>query len=492
MEENNVHIARYSGLKLKDYMAYACGDLGICLGFTLQSALIQTYYTDCLLLHPLFVMIMFVLARIWDGINDPMMGRICDRMKPNRFGKYKRWFLYGAIPFAATIFLMFIKWPGFGVTPTNVWVYIYATVTYVLFGMAMTAIQIPYGSLASVVTLNQKERSKLSIWRSIGSSIGSLPVILVSSLAFKSTGVDYTVLIIGISIMSALAILFLMLAFLGNKERAPIPEPQPRVKGAMRAGIKRIFSTRSMIAICIISAIFLAGSMFSTGYYTYIIRQYFNRSGFLTMLPSFFVVLVAFILMFFLQKITYKFGKKEVCTVGMALAAIANLCMLFLLNKGISTGILVGFFILNFLSCFGSGVLNMAVWGMATDAIDDIQLKHGIREDGTSYALFMFFRKCGQALSAITINGSLLAFGYSYNPGEKAHFTSEQLQTMFILASVIPAALYGVCTVLFIFWFPINKKRLMEIEQEKEKFLSRDNIKIKGPIYKSKKIGNDK
>ena len=485
MEDRNVNIARYSGLKTKDYMAYACGDLGICLGFTLQSALIQTYYTDVLLLHPLFVMIMFVIARIWDGINDPMMGRVCDKMKPNKFGKYRRWFLYGAIPFAVTIFLMFIKWPGFGVTSDNIGVYIYATITYVLFGMAMTTIQIPYGSLASVVTLNQKERSKLSIWRSIGSSIGSLPVILVSSLAFKSTGVDYKVLIIGISIMSALAILFLMLAFIGNKERAPLPPPQPRVKGAMKAGIKRIFTTRSMIAICTISAIFLAGSMFSTGYYTYIIRQYFERSGFLTMLPSFFVVLVAFILMFFLQKITNRFGKKEVCTFGMALAAIANLCMLFLLHKGTSTGILVTFFVLNFVSCLGSGVLNMAVWGMATDAIDDLQLKHGIREDGTCYALFMFFRKCGQAFSAITINGSLLAFGYSYSPGEKPKFTPDQLNIMFTLASVIPAALYGVCTLLFIFWFPLDKERLIEIEKEKEVLLASKNNNLKAKKSKN-------
>lgn len=480
MKKENVNIARYSGLKTKDYMAYACGDLGICLGFTLQSALIQTYYTDCLLLHPLFVMIMFVLARIWDGINDPMMGRICDRMKPNHRGKYRRWFLYGCIPFAVTIALMFIKWPGFGVTPVNAWVYVYATVTYVLFGMAMTAIQIPYGSLASVVTIDQKERSKLSIWRSIGSSIGSLPVIIISSLAFKpGAQVDYTVLIIGIAIMATLAVVFLLLAYKGNKERAPIKDPQPRVKGAMRKGISRIVHTRSMLSICVISAIFLAGSMFSTGYYTYLIRQYFMLDGFVTMLPSFFVVLAALILMFFLQKVTLKFGKKEVCTIGMGIASVANLLMLCLANAGTSTAVVAVFFVLNFISCFGSGVLNMAVWGMATDAIDDIQIRSGVREDGSCYAIFMFFRKCGQALSAITINGSLLAFGYTYEPKEPAKFTPEQLHTMFILGSVVPAALYGICTLLFIFWYPLSKKALEELEDQKEEFYAKENAKAK-------------
>lgn len=477
---NNVNIARYSGLKTRDYIAYACGDLGICLGFTLQNSLIQTYYTDCLLLHPLFIMIMFVLARVWDGINDPIMGRICDRMKPNRFGKYRRWFLYGAIPFALTIALMFIKWPGFGVSPANIGVYIYATITYVLFGMASTAIQIPYGSLASVVTVSQKERSKLSIWRSIGSSIGSLPVILVSSLAFKPGAVvDYTVLIIGIIVMSLLAVFFLLCAFKGNKERAPIKDPQPRVKGAMRKGLKRIVHTRSMISLCVISAIFLSGSMFSTGYYTYLIRQYFQLSGFVTMLPSFFVVFAAFILMLFLQPLTLKVGKKEACTVGMAIASVANLSMLFLANAGTGTNVVVIFFILNFISCFGAGVLNMAVWGMATDAIDDIQVRSGVREDGSCYAIFMFFRKCGQALSAVTINGSLLAFGYAYEPGEAAKFTPEQLHTMFILGSIVPAALYGICTVLFIFWYPLSKKVMDELEDKKEAFYAKETTNTK-------------
>ncbi len=189
------------------------------------------------------------------------------------------------------------------------------------------------------------------------------------------------------------------------------------------------------------------------------------------MLPSFFVVLAALILMFILQRLTNKFGKKEVCLAGMALASVANFCMLFLLNAGTGTGVVVAFFILNFISCFGSGVLNMAVWGMATDAIDDIQIRSGGREDGSCYAIFMFFRKCGQALSAIAINGSLLGFGYKFEPDKPAEFTEEQLRTMFILGSVIPAVLYGICALLLIFWFPLSKKALDELESKKEVFM---------------------
>ena len=146
MSENvgQSYIARASGLKGKDYVAYALGDTGCCLAFGLVTTLLQRFYTDVLLLHPLFIMLMFVAARVWDAINDPIMGRICDTIKPSKWGRYRPWFLYGGIPLAISAVLMFIKWPGFGTEPGSVGVSVYATITYVLFGMCYTVIQIPY------------------------------------------------------------------------------------------------------------------------------------------------------------------------------------------------------------------------------------------------------------------------------------------------------------------------------------------------------------
>lgn len=86
--QNQSMIAKASGLKGKDYLAYALGDTGCCLVFGLVTTLLQRYYTDVLLLHPLYIMLMFVVARVWDAINDPIMGRICDTVKTSRWGKY--------------------------------------------------------------------------------------------------------------------------------------------------------------------------------------------------------------------------------------------------------------------------------------------------------------------------------------------------------------------------------------------------------------------
>lgn len=102
-------------------------------------------------------MFMFVGARVWDAVNNPIMGKICDKFKVSKWGRYRLWFLYGSIPLALSAILMFVKWPGFGSEASSFGVYIYATITYIVFGMSYTVIQIPYGSLASVVTLDEKK-----------------------------------------------------------------------------------------------------------------------------------------------------------------------------------------------------------------------------------------------------------------------------------------------------------------------------------------------
>ena len=181
----NSYIARTSGLKAKDYVGYAMVDMAGCLVFALVTTLLQKFYTDIFHLSPLFIMIMFIAARVWDAVNDPIMGRICDTVKPGRFGRYRRWILIVALPLAVSSVLMFVKLPGIGEEGHGFATAVFATCTYLLFGMVYTVLQIPYGSLASVVTTDVHERSKLSVFRSIGAALGSIPVLLIASFAYE-------------------------------------------------------------------------------------------------------------------------------------------------------------------------------------------------------------------------------------------------------------------------------------------------------------------
>ena len=240
------YIARTSGLKAKDYIGYAMVDAAGCLVFSLVTTLLQKYYTDIFHLSPLFIMLIF--ARVWDAINDPIMGRICDTVQPGRYGRYRPWLLYVAAPLAVSAILMFVKWSGMGEEGHETATRVYATVPYILFGMIYTVLQIPYGSLASVVTTDASERNKLSVFRSIGAALGSIPVLLIASFAYAKrldeagnvvlgengkaiTDMQYAPVIKGVIVMAIVSMLMLLVSFSASR---PNPSrrkraPQPRL-----------------------------------------------------------------------------------------------------------------------------------------------------------------------------------------------------------------------------------------------------------------------
>jgi len=474
------YISRTSGLKTKDYIGYAMVDVGGCLAFSLVTALLQKFYTDIFHISPMFIMVMFIGARIWDAVNDPIMGRICDTVKPGKTGRYRRWFLYIAGPLALSTVLMFVKWPGLGGENNYTVTCIYATVTYVMFGMCYTVLQIPYGSLASVVTTDAGERSKLSVFRSIGAALGSIPVMVISSFAYAKrldasgnpvigengkviTDLQYSPVLTGVIIMSICSMLLLLLAYRWNKERvvARSKELQP---GATWKSIRNLFSCRAFIAISLTSMLLLAGQMFTQSFYLYLFNDYFN-ANWMNLASQACTYSPMLVLMFFMPKLAKKLGKKEVCAVGMTIAAAANLLLFFLRGMDPSA-LLYVFLILCFISGCGLTTVVLQLWAMTADAIDDIEIRTGNRDDGTAYSIFNFFRKLGQVLAAICVNGALIGMSYKYEKG--AVQTLENLKKMYDLATIIPAVMFGLMALILFVYYPLSKKQVEELQIQKE------------------------
>lgn len=475
--EQSSYIARTSGLATKDYIGYAMGDTACCLVFGLVTSFLQKFYTDIFFLDPLFIMLMFIGARVWDAINDPIMGRIADTIKISKWGRYRPWFLWAAGPLILSTVLMFIRWPGLTGDVDYVGTCIYATVTYVMFGMSYTMLQIPYGSLASVVTTDEKERTKLSVFRSIGAGVGSVPAVLIASFCYETVGknpetgrdievMQYTPIIIGVAVVAAIALGMLILAFFSNKERV-IAKPIKREKGETMSIIKDLFKNRAFLSVSVASMLLLAGQMFTQSFYLYLFDDYFGKSW-MNLVSTVCTYAPMAIFMFFTPKMVRKFGKKEICGVGMILAAVANLGMFAL--RGVDPGILAYLFmVLCFVSGMGLAFIILQVWSMATDAIDEIEIKTNRRDDGTAYSFFMFFRKLGQVIAAVAVNGALLAMNYDNTKG--AIQTSENLAVMYDLATIIPAVLFGLMAVVLLVWYPLSKKKVAQLQVLKEEHL---------------------
>lgn len=479
------YISKTSGLKTKDYFGYALGDVAGCLVFSMVTTILQKYYTDVLSLSPLFIMIMMIVARVWDAINDPMMGRIADTRHPTKWGRYRPWLLYVSVPLGISAILMFVWWPGINAIAAMV----LTTVTYILFGMVYTVHQIPYGSLASVVTTSEKERNKLSIWRSVGAALGSLPVLLIASFCYDSKTNDagttvkvmsYQKVLIGVIILSVLCSILLVVAFKLNRERTVPTEVPAKEKGATKRIVKTLLSNRAFLALSVASMFLLAGQMFIQSFYTYLFNYVFEKNwmNIVSMVCTYGPMAIT---MLFAGKLNRKFGKKEVCAAGAVLSAVANLSLCFcypLMNTSSWAGVIV-YLSLCLVSGTGLSIFVLQVWSLVTDTIDDLEVKTGLREDGTAYSVFMFFRKLGQVIAAVAINGALLGMGYAATNGTWTP-TAGQLQAMYLMSSIIPAVLFGAMAISLWFWYPLNKKRVIELQDAKEAHLKEqiENKKI--------------
>ena len=106
---------------------------------------------------------------------------------------------------------------------------------------------------------------------------------------------------------------------------------------------------------------------------------------------------------------------------------------------------------------------------MAADAIDEIEVTTGSRDDGTAYSVFNFFRKLGQVLAAVCVNGALLGMQYRYEKG--AVQTLENLRKMYDLATLIPAVLFGLMALILFVWYPLSKAGVEQLQERKEQAL---------------------
>ena len=459
------YISRTSGIGAKDKIGYAMGDFASVLVFGLVQSVLQKYYTDVLGISVVSIMVMFIVARIWDAINDPLWGRIIDGARVWPDGRYRHWLKVFAVPVALSAILMFVKIPGL----TEKGYLIYAYVTYILFGMLYTCINIPYGSLAQVITSDEKERTSLSVFRSIGSTFGAMPAMLLISLCYVKLAdgrsvMSYRKILTGVIVIAVLSVLGFLLTYSWSKERVET-RPSPKAKGETARVVRILLRSRPFMAVCVASMLFLAAQMFGQSYYTYLFNYYFNAPG-LSMMPTVCQYLPVAVIMFFAARMGNRFGRRDVCAYGMLLAGAFNLILFVMGTRNVWLYLLVCL-----MSGIGGAFMFLLVWALANDAIDYNEVTYGIHDEATSYAAYSFMRKLGQTVAAVLVNMALLRIGYTDNVLNAANITDSTLSRMYADSVLIPAVLYLLVFVLLRFVYPLSKQRIAELQVKKEETL---------------------
>lgn len=451
---------------IKEGMGYMLGDAGNLFVLTYVSSFLKVFYTDVLKIAESKVASLFLVTRLWDAINDPMWGYIVARKKPNADGKFRPYLKWVSVPLGISAMLCFVDFSRF--TSNQTLILLCAYVTYIMFGMLYTGMNIPFGSLASVITDDPEGRTLLSTFRSIGGGVGGAAPLLVAPLViYKVTGTNAEgmaiksadaggMLTFGV-IMGVLAIIFYMACFKTTRERVP-SEQDPKVD--MKKTYLGMLKSRPFVSAAL-AGILISGQLQFASLNQYLYKNYFENTN-LSIVGTIANYLPMVILILFMPKLVKRFGKKELCGFGTFFSALASILMFFIVPKldRITTGPAV-FMLFLFIIGFGYSFVSITNWAVVADVIDYQEYKTGLRSESAIYAVYTFCRKLGQ--TAADSGGLLLlsrVAGYDGAAMGSRGYIPGVGEGILFVCTLIPAIVYTLVFVLMQFAYPLDKKRL--------------------------------
>ena len=451
---------------LRDKLGYLFGDFGNDFTFILSTTILMKFYTDAMGVSAGAVGTIMMLARLADAFTDVTMGRICDRSRivPGA-GKFKPWILRMCVPVAAASFLMYLTAPAGWPYALRV---AYLLVTYLLWGSVFyTAVNIPYGSMASAISPEPGDRQSLSTFRTLGGTLAGLIIgVGLPLIAYqKVDGVETLIgprVTLAAGVFSLLAIVCYLLCYALTTERVtPQVSHAPARFSSVADMLRGAVRNRALISIIVASVLVLLAQLTMQNMAGYVYPDYYNNAS--AQSASTLLMMGAMLIAAISAKpLTARFGKAEV-SAGASLLASAVCFATFLFRpQSVWT-----FVLLQTLCWLGLGVFSMVCWALITDVIDYAELQNGIREDGSVYALYSFARKLGQAVSA-GVSGWLLTL-IGYVPGSAVQ-TEGVLRGVFAIATLMPAIALGLLALVLALWYPLHRRQVEEnVARLKEK-----------------------
>ena len=427
-------------------ICYGFGDLASQFVWTYVGSYLTIYYTDTVGLAPAIVSVIMMLARIWDAINDPMMGAIAERTR-SKFGRFRPYIAFGA-PFLAIFSVLTFTNPFGGKSTAGV---IWAAAIYIIAGMLYTLVNIPYGAMAAVMTEDADQRNVLNTSRNIGMNLGMVIVNGVSAgLALKFSGAGakvangqgYRTVALIYAIISIP--LFLIVFFTSKEVVQPEGEPQPF---SFKDTVNNLIKNKYLMIVTFVMILQMTafmGRVAITSYYVIYCLGSFTMIALIMTIPSIGGIIGSFFVPFFAKK----FGKRNVLMWSMIIQGI-GLVIMYLAPFDNMKMVLAGDVIF--------GLFNVGFpmsLSMVADSVDYMELKTGTRTDGTAYATYGLATKIGNAVGGAFGILIMSAFGYVAN----AQQTAQALKGINFTVNLLPAILFFLAAAMCLLWKMTDKE----------------------------------
>ncbi|WP_105976271.1 glycoside-pentoside-hexuronide (GPH):cation symporter [Staphylococcus simulans] len=437
-------------LPLKEKIAYGFGDLGNGMMFDLGQIYLLKFYTDVLGISATYAGLVFLISKIFDAFVDTGVGSYVDSRKNiGPRGKFRPYILFGTVPLAIMTVMTFIT-PNLDYTGKVIW----AFATYMIFSMAYSIVNIPYGSLSASMTVNADDRTQLSVFRNMGSQ-GALfitgIIVLPMVSQFPNQAIGFPVVV---GVLAAIGVIFHIICYKGVKERFTV-EP-PDTKGQSRIAFKNLlkngaFAVLAFYTLLTITAMFLKQST-QLYYFQYVLGEV-NLVGIVSLF-NFIALIPALYLTTVLSK---KFGKKMTAIIG-----VVGFIICEMLNYAFFGENVVTFLIFSTLGMFFLVIPNTVTWAFIADVVEYGQWKSGVRTEGIIYSSYSFTRKVSQALAGFIPGIALTFIGYQPNVEQ----TADTLQGLGLLYFVVPAVISLIAVIVFGIFYKLTDKRHEQIVKE--------------------------
>ena len=435
---------------------YALGDTASNLFFQFFAIFIIYYYTDVYGLSAAVVTTMLLTVKLWDWITDPIMGLIADRTN-TRWGKFRPYLLWMAIPYGAFGYLMFIN-PDLGESGKLIFAY----VTYILMMTAYTAINVPYGALMGVMTTSSSERLTLGTFRFVGAFSAAIilgmsvrPLVRILGGEDELLGFQYTM-----AIFAVLSVLLFLQTFRGTKERV---SPPPNQDSYITKDLRVLIKNTAWLVMVVAGVFTLASVAIRGGATVYFFKYYMldDNSSFIWIWDrtSFFITTGAIVFVIgviagrFLSNI---YDKRTLMLFLMLSNAIIMGLMFYIPNDYYWTMLVV-----NALASFLAGPTPALVWAMYGDVADYGEWKYNRRTTALVFSAAQFAQKLGLTIGGVLPTAVLAYVGYEANMAQ----SETALLGVRLIFTWLPAIFAIIAGLTFIF-YPLRDTQLEQIEKD--------------------------
>lgn len=383
-------------LRPAQLIGYATGDAGNNLAFSMASMFLLLYYTDVVGISAAAAGTIFLVVRIWDGIGDLIAGRLVDKTD-TRWGKFRPWLLFGSLP------LLLLSVATFRVPDTTPGLQLaYAYVTYAALAFAYSLVNIPYGSLAAAMTQVPNERAKLASARTMGSAATILMLAFVVAPQIQTSDDLQRSLTMTTLAFVVVGFGLYLITFLTADEKV---ERDVAVVG-LKESLDTLRQNRPLIVLCLSAITFLVGMFALQTIGIYYARDVLGNANLFIIITAAQIGLM-FVAAPFVPKLAKTYGKRRMYMIGGVVGTIGAIGVF--VSPATIPAISIGFFVV-----IGAALalVNTLMWALEADTIEYGEWKTGVRTEGTTYAVFSFTRKVGQAIGGAAAAYTIALFGY--------------------------------------------------------------------------------